>query len=97
MKTIEPLSGDRLSIRVRVQTRASLDEIVGWTHSGELKLRVTAPPVDDAANTLVTKLLCKRLDVRRADVQIVSGAHSRSKRVALPASCENALLAFDNI
>jgi uncharacterized protein (TIGR00251 family) len=65
---------------VRVQPRAQRDEIVGEYQDG-LKIRLTAPPVDDRANEALRKLLASRLKVPLAAVRIASGEHSRTKRV----------------
>ena len=67
---------------VRVQPRASRDEIVG-EYQGALKIRLTAPPVDDRANEALCKLLATRLKVPLAAVRIASGTHTRTKRVAI--------------
>jgi hypothetical protein len=69
-----------VSFVVRVQPRASRDEIVGEYQDG-LKIRLTAPPVDDRANESLRKLLAARLKVPLAAVRIASGEHSRTKRV----------------
>jgi uncharacterized protein len=70
----------RVSFTVRVQPRASRDEIVGEYQDG-LKIRLTAPPVDDRANEALRKLLASRLKVPLAAVRIASGERSRTKRV----------------
>ena len=69
-----------VSFAVRVQPRASRDEIVGEYQDG-LKIRLTAPPVDDRANVALRKLLAVRLKVPLAAVRIASGERSRTKRV----------------
>jgi len=69
-----------VSFTVRVQPRASRDEIVGEYQEG-LKIRLTAPPIDDRANEALRNLLASRLKVPLAAVRIVSGEHSRTKRV----------------
>jgi len=69
-----------VSFSVRVQPRASRDEIVGEYREG-LKIRLTAPPVDDRANEALRKLLASRLNVPVAAVRIAAGEHSRNKRV----------------
>ena len=66
--------------RVHVQPRASKNEMVG-THGDALKVRLTAPPVDSAANDGLVALLAEALGVARRDVQIVAGATSRAKVV----------------
>lgn len=66
--------------RVRVSPRASRDAI-GGAHDGALKVALTAPPVEGAANAALVKLLAKRLGVSKSAVRIVSGESSRNKRV----------------
>ncbi len=69
-----------VSFAVRVQPRASRDEIVGEYQDG-LKIRLTAPPVDDRANGALRKLLASRLKVPLAAVRIASGERGRTKRI----------------
>jgi hypothetical protein len=71
-----------VSFSVRVQPRASRDEIVG-EYQDALKIRLTASPVDDRANEALCRLLATRLKVPLSAVRITSGAHSRTKRVEL--------------
>ena len=65
---------------IRVQPRASRTGIAG-VRDGRLIVRVTAPPVDDAANEAVRECLADALAIRVRDVAIVTGAHGRSKTV----------------
>jgi uncharacterized protein (TIGR00251 family) len=67
---------------VRVQPRASRTEIVG-EYNGAIKVRLSAPPVDGAANDALKELLARELSVARRNISIVSGASSRSKTVAV--------------
>jgi uncharacterized protein len=69
-----------VSFVVRVQPRASRDEIVGEYLDG-LKVRLTVPPVDDRANEALRKLMSSRLKVPLAAVRIASGERSRNKRM----------------
>ena len=71
-----------VSFAVRLQPRASRDEIVG-EYQGALKIRLTAPPVDDRANAALRKLLASRLKVPLSAVRIASGSRSRTKRVEI--------------
>jgi uncharacterized protein (TIGR00251 family) len=71
-----------VSFAVRVQPRASRDEIAG-EYQGALKIRLTAPPVDDRANDALRKLLASRLKVPLAAVRIASGERSRTKRIEI--------------
>ncbi len=69
-----------VSFAVRVQPRAGRDEIAGEWQEG-LKIRLTAPPVDDRANEALRRLLAASLKVPLSAVRIASGERSRSKRV----------------
>ena len=69
-----------VTFAVRVQPRASRDEIAGEWQDG-LKIRLTAPPVDDRANQALRRLLAANLKVPLAAVRIAAGEHSRTKRV----------------
>jgi uncharacterized protein (TIGR00251 family) len=67
-------------IPVRVQPRASREEIVGM-RNGVLVVRVTAPPVEGKANEALRRLLAKRLGVAAGRVEVVRGGTSRDKLV----------------
>jgi uncharacterized protein len=71
-----------LAFAVRVQPRARRDEIAGEWQDG-LKIRLTAPPVDDRANEALRRLLAARLKVPLSAVRIAAGEHSRTKRVEI--------------
>lgn len=72
--------GDGVLLSVKVQPRSSRDEIIGL-HGTELKVRITAPPVDAAANEALVRFLADRLGVPRGQVRLVRGALSRHKTV----------------
>jgi hypothetical protein len=71
-----------VTFAVRVTPRASRDA-VGGEHDGALKVRLTAPPVDDRANDALRRLLANCLNVPIAAVRIVAGEKSRTKRVVV--------------
>jgi uncharacterized protein (TIGR00251 family) len=71
-----------VSFYVQVQPRASCDAIEG-EYADALKIRLTAPPVDDLANDALLRLLAERLNVPRAAVRIVAGEKSRRKRAVV--------------
>src|SRR5687768_12447583 len=73
---------DGLWLAVKVQPRASFNE-VGEPLGNELRVKVTAPPVDSAANEAVLRLLVERLDCARNQVELVRGHTSRHKVVKL--------------
>lgn len=67
---------------VRVIPRASRDAIEG-EHQGALKVRLTAPPIEDRANDALRRLLAARLNVPVSAVRIVGGEKNRNKRVSV--------------
>ena len=69
-------------IDLRVSPRASKNAIAG-VRENALVVRVTAPPVDGAANDAVVHVLSKALDVPKRDVTIVRGETGRSKIAAI--------------
>lgn len=71
-----------IRLRVRVQPRASRSE-VGEVVEGELRVRIAAPPVEDAANEELVRFLARRLECSRGQVRLVRGATSRHKVVAV--------------
>jgi uncharacterized protein len=80
MKLEERATGVRFA--VHVQPRASRTEIAG-IHGEALKVRLSAPPVDGAANEALVDFLSERFAVPRRSVTIVSGAQSRAKIVEI--------------
>ncbi len=71
-------------LHLRVQPRASKDEILG-PHGDRLKVRITAPPVDGEANRHLVRFLAKAFGVPRARVVLLGGATSKDKRLLIRA------------
>ena len=69
-------------LSVKLQPRASKNEI-GAPLGDELRIKVTAPPVDAAANEALVKLLAGQLDCARNRVELIRGHKSRHKVVKL--------------
>ena len=67
-------------VTLKVQPRASRNEIGGLTGE-ELKVKVTAPPVDAAANEALIRLLAETWDLPRNRVELLRGHTSRHKVV----------------
>ncbi len=65
-------------VHVRPRARRAT---VGGEHAGALEVRVRAAPVDGAANAEVIALVAEALGLRRAEVELVSGATARRKRL----------------
>jgi hypothetical protein len=93
-------SGQMLEIRsrdgavifqVRVQPRASRDEIAGVV-GGALKVRLQAPALEDRANTALCKCLAELLKTPKSAVRILSGERSRIKRVEIRGINEQQIL-----
>ncbi|ACH38512.1 protein of unknown function DUF167 [Citrifermentans bemidjiense Bem] len=82
-----------LLFTVHVQPRASRSEICG-AKEGELRLRLTSPPVEDAANKQCVELIAKTLGVAKSKVSIKSGAKSRHKVVKVEGVDHDALLSL---
>lgn len=71
-----------LILSVYVQPRASKNQICG-VQGEELKIRLTSPPVDGAANKLCRTFVADLFDVSRSSVEIISGETSRHKRLRI--------------
>jgi uncharacterized protein (TIGR00251 family) len=81
---------DAAELKVHVQPRASRTEVVGWREDS-LALRLTAPPVEGAANKACRELLAEVLGVKPANVVLVSGEKSREKRFRVTGLAETSL------
>ena len=67
-----------ITFEVRVAPRASRNRIIG-VQEGALKVALTAPPVDGAANQALRKLIAKTLGVPKSAIEIVRGERGRNK------------------
>lgn len=75
---------DGVLLSVKLQPRASVNEIVPVpVDSGELRVRVSAPPVDDAANAALIRFLAEWLDCPRNRIELIQGHKSRHKVIKL--------------
>lgn len=77
----------RTRLSVRIVPRASRDVVVGM-RSGVLLVRVTAPPVDGAANEALIRVLARRLRLAQGALRIVSGRTSKLKVVEIEGIAE---------
>jgi len=78
---------------VRVQPRASKDEIAGEM-AGALKVRLRAPAVEDRANEALVEFLAQLLKTPRSAVRILSGERSRTKRIEIRGVTRQQVLAL---
>jgi uncharacterized protein (TIGR00251 family) len=76
------LDGENLLLQVYVQPKASRDAIVG-RHGDELKIAITAPPIDGKANQHLSKYLAKQCKVARSQVNILRGELGRHKTISI--------------
>ncbi|MBI3774025.1 MAG: YggU family protein [Gammaproteobacteria bacterium] len=74
--------GDDLVIQLRVTPRASKNEIAG-PYGDALKVRITAPPVEGAANAHLIEWFAKLSKVPKAQITLEAGDKARSKRIRI--------------
>ncbi|HGS4828112.1 TPA: DUF167 family protein YggU [Vibrio cholerae] len=74
--------GDDLLLRLYIQPKASRDSIIGL-HGEELKVAITAPPIDGKANAHLGKYLAKLCKVAKGSVVIEKGELGRHKQVRI--------------
>ena len=75
-------AADGLYLSVKLQPRSSANQI-GEPLGDELRIKVTAPPVDSAANEALVEFLAKQLGCPRNSVELVRGQTSRHKVIRL--------------
>jgi len=73
-------TGDGIVFKIRVQPRASKNELAGL-HGDSVKIRLTAPPVEGEANKACIDFLATLLQVSRSNVEIIAGHKGRNKTV----------------
>ena len=71
-----------LLLQLYLQPRASRNEWCGF-HDGRIKLRLTAPPVENQANQACIAFLAKALQVPKSHITILSGHTSRHKTLQI--------------
>jgi uncharacterized protein YggU (UPF0235/DUF167 family) len=76
---------------VRLTPRGGADRVDGVV-DGVLRIRVAAPPVEDAANRSLLRLLARELGVAPSAVRIVAGATGRRKTIAIDGTTAQAIL-----
>jgi uncharacterized protein (TIGR00251 family) len=77
-----PASTKPLLLKVRVSPSSSKNKLSGYLGE-ELKISLSAPPVDGKANSALIAFLSKALGLKKADLEIHSGQSSRSKVVKI--------------
>ena len=74
------VDADGVTLLLHITPRARRNAVQG-VYGSSLKVRLTAPPVEGAANRALAEFLAERLGVRRQQIDIVTGQHSRQKVV----------------
>ncbi len=92
---------EEIFLRLYIQPRASKNEVAGIYGGNALKIRLTSPPVEGAANAACREFIAGLLSVRKNQVEIVSGQKSRIKLVKIqglsPEEAEDILLILRQI
>lgn len=76
---IKPHS-EGIVLKIYVRPRSSKNMLAG-RHGDALKIKLTAPPVEGAANKMCLSFLARRLGLPASSLQIVSGHTGRMKLV----------------
>ncbi len=74
---------EHLRLRIFLQPKASKDQIVGL-HDNELKITITAPPIDGQANAHLLKFLSKTFKVPKSSIVLEKGELNRHKQILIP-------------
>src|ERR1700675_1363489 len=90
--TESPATGT-VVFQVRVQPRASKDEVAGEM-AGALKIRLQAPALEDRANEALGEFLARLLKTPKAAVRILSGERRRTKRMEIGGVTKQQVLAL---
>lgn len=83
MSAIEQ-TAEGLRLHILLQPKASKDQILGL-HGDELKISITAPPIDGQANAHLVKFLSKLFKVPKSTIILEKGELNRHKQVWIPA------------
>lgn len=75
-------TGAGIDLLVRVQPRARTCALAG-IHDGALKVKVTAPPVDQAANRALVEFFAAVLEISKSRIDIASGERSKIKTLRI--------------
>jgi uncharacterized protein (TIGR00251 family) len=86
------VQADGILLSIKLQPRAAANEVVDPL-GNELRMKVTAPPVDAAANQALVKLVAAILDCPRNRVELVRGHASRHKVIKVFGLSAEAVLA----
>lgn len=72
-----------MKLNIKVIPRSSQNEVVGQMADGVLKVKLTAPPVDGAANEALVEVLSEYFDTPKSKIKIVRGLTNKNKVVEI--------------
>lgn len=72
-----------ITIEVKVEPRSSQKGIAGVMDNNVLKVKLTSPPVEGAANEQLIEVLAEELQVKRSQVRVIRGQSSKRKVVEI--------------
>jgi uncharacterized protein len=75
-------TGSGIEVRLHVMPRAKCNGIQG-SYNGALKIKITAPPVDDAANRAIIQYFSNLLGIPKSSLGILAGSKSRDKTLQI--------------
>lgn len=84
MKDWAAQTKDCILIKVHIVPNSSKTQIVG-THGDRLKLKIKAPPVDGKANEEIVSFLSKTLNIKKNQIELMTGQTSKSKNLLIKA------------
>ncbi|RPI79680.1 MAG: YggU family protein [Desulfobacteraceae bacterium] len=69
-------------LKIHLVPRSSRDQLVNCT-GDQLKIKITAPPVEGRANQALIAFLAKQLGIAKTKVELVAGATSKQKKIRI--------------
>lgn len=69
---------EKTILKVRVNPRSSTNRITGW-RGDMLLIKLTAPPVEGAANKACIEFIADQLNIKKSQITLISGVSSREK------------------
>ncbi len=93
--TIQEIEGG-VQLRIKVQPRSAKNQLCGL-QGDDIKLKLTAPPVDGAANEACLRFFAELFDIPLNRIQIVSGQTGRNKIIRVAGLNKEQVLAKLNL
>ncbi|MBI5632690.1 MAG: YggU family protein [Nitrospirae bacterium] len=72
-----------ITIEIKVEPRSSQRGIAGVMDNSVLKVKLTSPPVEGAANEQLIEVMAEELKVKRSQVKVIRGHSSKRKVVEI--------------